>query len=479
MKKSRIFKLFALVGILILALFFVAGDLGQAQSQVKSKPDKPGKPKPEPKPCNNNGICEWEEYDSKKSPDDQPCPDCLPKIYAPLLIDQDYLQIACVGQSGSGYPYSHGKVFQFKCTGQNYIDGDIVGVYEDAWRSESIGVFGRVVSIGDADNDGDKEIIAVANYRVGRVKGESIYDQKILIFETDSDGNPNWTSPYFGNPSSQGKIWDCIIADADNDGENEVTLIRGKHIEIYRINYNSGDGSYAFSHVWTGPEYPSDISVSIFGLDVGDADNDGLNEVILAMFEIGAPIIWKKEGETWSSKTAELIPPEYWNPDLSYFFLGIDVTKVRDADNDGLNEIIAGGNNNRLMIWKYNEASGNYETVFISEDLLGNTPGVGAGDIDGDGENEVVAATSSLSDNNFLYVFKYVGEGIGYLIVNSILCDGSSIGLSVKDLDQDGKAEIVSATKGITIYDLIGSDLFSGYLVKTYNCVFGSCLEID
>jgi len=468
MKKFRTIKLFILVGILILALFFVVGDLGQAQSQSKGKPDKPpGKPEPEPTPCNNNGICEWEEYDvSNKNPDSQPCPDCLPKIYAPLLIDQDYLQIASIGRSGSGYPYSHGRVFQFKCTGQDYIDEDIIGIYEDAWASEKISNYGRrVVSIGDADNDGDKEIIAVGTFRV---KGRDY--QKIFIYETGSDGLPNWTSPYFGT----GLIHDCIISDADNDGENEVTLIRGTHVEIFRINYNSGDGSYDFSHIWIGPEYES----TIYGLDVGDADNDGYNEIVLAMFEVGAPIIWKKVGETWSSKTAELIPPEFWHPNG---WLGIDVVKVRDADNvmnefgERENEIIAGGNNNRLMIWKYNEVSGNYETVFISEDLFGFTQGVDAGDIDGDGSNEIAIAASY--DDDTLYVFKYIDGN--YIIVNSILRNGPDISLSVGDLDGDGKAEIVSATKGITIYDLIGSDVFSGYLVKTYNCVFGSYFEID
>jgi len=469
-RKFRILKFFVLVAIFVFVVFFVVGNLSQAQSQAKGKPDKPpGKPKPEPKPCNNNGICEYEEYDSNSDSEDQPCADCLPKTYPPLMIDQDFLQIASKG-------WVENNVFQFKCIGIDDFNGDTVGIYEDAWASDDIGISGRVVSIGDADNDGNKEIIAIVNYRV---KGRK-YDQKVFIFEAGSDGSPSWISPFFGNPSKD-RIRDCAIGDADNDGNNEVILIKGHHIEIYRINYDYGDGSYAFSHVWTSPEHESDIAHNVYGLDVGDADNDEYNEIVLAMFETGAPIIWKKEGETWISNTADSVPLEYWDPDIST--LGIDVVRVRDADNvinesgERDNEIIAGGNNSRLMVWKYNDDTGHYELVFISDDLFGLTQGVDAGDIDGDGENEIAIASSY--EDNLLYLFKYLGAGVGYQRVYSIPREGPEIGLSVGDLDGDGKAEIISTTQGITIYEFIGPDIFSGYLMKTYNCAFGSYLEID
>jgi hypothetical protein len=49
------------------------------------------------------------------------------------------------------------------------------------------------------------------------------------------------------------------------------------------------------------------------------------------------------------------------------------------------------------------------------------------------------------------------------------------VGLSVADLDQDGKDEIVSPTQGITVYEFDDFD----QLVKTYNSVFGGFLKIN
>ncbi|MGB6866717.1 MAG: VCBS repeat-containing protein, partial [Candidatus Aminicenantaceae bacterium] len=176
---------------------------------------------------------------------------------------------------------------------------------------------------------------------------------------------------------------------------------------------------------------------------------------------------------SWEEHIAEPIPSEYLPNEID--FMGIDVARARDVDNDEFNEIIAGGNNNRLMIWKYNDNSNNgydYEFVWASEDLGGFTQGVDAGDLDGFGDIEIAVAASFYNDT--LYIFKYTGEN-KYQIVNSIARDGADVGLSVADFDGDGKDEIVSSTQGITVYEFDDSN----QLVKTYNSVFGGFLKIN
>jgi hypothetical protein len=220
--------------------------------------------------------------------------------------------------------------------------------------------------------------------------------------------------------------------------------------------------------------YPffADYEYNIFTLDVGDADNDTKNELVLAMFDVGAPIIWKlSESGVWEETIAETI--DVINPRAGY--LGIDYTMVRDSDNDGLKEIVCGGNNYRLMIWEHNPGTGGYDSTYISDDLGRSTEGVDVGDINGDGDNEVVIGASL----DTMYVFAYDDINKTYNIVNSISVGGGFSGLVVSDIDYDGRDEIAAALQGgLRIFDFNGNDLHSGYLEETYYSPYGGTLEI-
>ncbi len=458
------------IGIAIIVVAFVFVGISLIEAQVRTQGPPPGKGKPPKINCDSDGICENGEYDYGTDWESQPCDDCKPKSYGPLSIDHTGLQIVTKFEK---------QVFLYK-----YDSSDDDGSeYFDSWTSDEQDVYThpRPTSIGDVDSDGNKEIVSIVNYIVrqettgkGRNKTTITYwRHEIFIYEDDSDGSPAGVIQIPGE-ESPGQVKDAIIANIDLDPRNELVLLKGKHIEIYEISEieisEGKDYSLNPEHIGIFPEY----EYLIFTIDAGDADSDGYNEIILAMFGTNAPIIWDfNNSGSWEEHIAEPIPIEYLPNEID--FMGIDVARARDVDNDGGNEIIAGGNNNRLMIWKYNDPPNNgfyYEFVWASEDLGGFTQGVDAGNLDGVDDVEIAIAASYYNDT--LYIFKYTEEN-GYQIVNSIARDGSDIGLSVADLDRDGKDEIVSSTQGITVYEFDDSN----QLVKTYNSVFGGFLKIN
>jgi hypothetical protein len=406
MKKFLYLRLIVLVCIVVIALVFIGMNVVNAQEKAKGKP--PDKGKPPKDACNNNGICEKDESDD--------CADC--QNYSAL--NTEGIQIVTAGDER--------RVYQIK-----YEDG----TYQNTWMSHLVDADLKGVCIGDIENDGEKEIIAASR---SKKKGKERW--KLHMYKNGSWGEPYYTSPFLGI-STMFKI-SLQIADADNYAGNGNELIAGmgKQIEIYRWTGNE------FIMVWASREFNS----GVYYLDIGDADNDGQNEILITAISTQSPIILKYLGnDTWGDE----------QPIDAVDINCLDATRPRDSDNimdesgNYDNEVIAGGCNSKLMVWKYNKDISYYESVFISETLDNFTQGVDAGDIDYDGQNEVIVGTAG--DGGMIYVFKYTdGE---YLLMGSWFCGGCNY-LSVGNLDNDPEDEVVVGHgSGIKIFNYDGAEL--------------------
>src|SRR5512143_699166 len=105
--------------------------------------------------CNGDGVCSYDELNTKSSPSNQPCLDCRSKTYSPLGVYPAEAQIVTQGNetAWSGY-----KIFQFRSIGTEVVGGDTLGIYRDTWASLKTEAQFPSVCSGDADNDGQPEI---------------------------------------------------------------------------------------------------------------------------------------------------------------------------------------------------------------------------------------------------------------------------------------------------------------------------------
>ncbi len=368
-----------------------------------------------------------------------------PKIYPPLSIDQFQPQIVCKGLIGSAYD---GRLIQIKRVGEQAIDGKTVGKYEDAWASDAIDLTG--FDIGDANNDGNKEIIAAVSVYSGlRFKKDKIYDWKIIGFESGSEGEPSWETEYFYR--NLGRGGPLAIADINGDGLNETLVYLDTHVEILQLNT-----SHDVIQLGTSPIYQTALIAS---LGAGDADNLGDNEILYSIWDYsGFPRILKYSGGNWVEETnIEALPVS-----------AIDVVKAKDADNIPGNEIISGGNNSRLMIWKYVDEYGYsyYKNVFNSDVLPNFTQGVDAADVDEFPGNEIVVGVTS----NGLFLFKYDFEQHGGYYQSQYFPTGMEPinQLALEDFDDDSKSEIAAGMGNFKIFDLE-----EGSLIKSFEFPYG------
>jgi hypothetical protein len=441
-EKSKNFVLATVFGFTLIGMCWLSD-----QVQPNGKPKKP----PDVI-CDNDGICEWEE--AKSSSSKKECEDCSSKTYPPLLIEP-YKQVATTG--AADFSFSKGKVFQFMHTN---------GGYRDTWASHYLDAWTRTVSIGDADNDGQKEIITVLEFESGRGKKARRY-QKIFLFENGSDGSPSWESPEISLSSIGAR--DSIIADADNDGLNEIVIVNDMRVEIYRITFMAPN-TYVFDPQGNSRDYEN----IILSIDIGNVDDDPQNEVVLAMSDIGATIVCEYLG---NNSWADEVMTE------SIGVCNINYAKVRDADTDGLNEIVSGGSPRildgeacgDLVVWKYDGIGSYFNEFQDAPQREGFILGVDVGDVDGDGQNEVVIGTASADvDLNRIYIFEYDESSGEYSEPTWINCTGGVAQLSVGNIDNDGRDEIAATSQGIKVFEYV-----NGVLTETFNCAYGGYLEID
>jgi hypothetical protein len=144
-------------------------------------------------------------------------------------------------------------------------------------------------------------------------------------------------------------------------------------------------------------------------------------------------------------------------------YAGWDV-EIGDADNDGKNEILTTGcPDSRLYLFK--QDGGNWAARMLAENLAETHPGMGltvkVSDLDHNGKNEVLVGTGQEGPGTaFFYLFDTDGKSITRRVVSrpeDCNKSGFTHNFAMYDLDKDGVDEVVSAYCGggeIIRYDL-------------------------
>ena len=272
-------------------------------------------------------------------------------------------------------------------------------------------------------------------------------DSTILIYKIVGDSAHLLFSKSFDK-----EIHKICIADADNDGENDLIILNGwsrykdDEISVHLVNYRKNK--------WIETEIYSKQSPRpqpVF-LEVIDIDEDGGNEVIVSYFEskyfVETVSISKKSGQ-WQSELS-FIERMVTAHDIGYLdnkdlihvlgrvygdsigetgdayilkgnermnlkvYRGIrSAVKIGDGDNDGDNEIFVGDGwhqnygkmaRARLAMIKVKDDEFKYSLI---EDIKGQTDigQIEISDITNDGKNEVI-----VSGNLFVRIYTYTGS---------------------------------------------------------------------
>ena len=346
------------------------------------------------------------------------------------------------------------------------VSGDSTGVitvwqndgtpFTGTWASNQVGdhAWEARIALGDLDNDGDLDIVSGTS---------TVEDFEIAVWQ--NDGTPfsgAWAHNDVG--VSTATVYSVALGDLDDDGDLDV-VSAGDSGEDYEIIAWRNDGT-PFSGLWA----QNDVGASaarVWSVALGDLDNDGDLDLVSGSNweETREVIVWQNDGTPfsglWTRNEAGLAGDTVYS------------VAVGDLDNDGDLDVVSGNDaatGTEVTGW---QNDGTPFSGLWTESEVGhsdsNVLSVALGDLDGDGDLDVVTGSDSREDYEVIACqntlvhrnspFDPAGHGVG-------ASTGNVLSVALGDLDGDGDLDAVSGSNADEDYEVIawrnGGTPFSG-----------------
>jgi hypothetical protein len=320
--------------------------------------------------------------------------------------------------------------------------------HELQWTATGYG--GNSVRIGDVDGDARREIVAsgstayvldgaaetqkwgyVGGFGSAWTLGNVDADAKDEIVFAEGTGVTILNGDTFSTTSWEAEVSGLAVADADDDGTNEI--ITGSYYE-HIIGRNPATGATLWS-----------INNAYYGftmVDAADLDGDGVPEVF-----------WTN-GTTFAAGEAAVFQPDFRS--VSYY--GRHFSAFGDLDGDGrLEYVIASGstgsNYGAIRIF---DSETDVVLGTLTMPLYSYVNGLAIGQLDNDAALEI-AAPVGYSNSNSLFVWDGVTMEQEFTTNNG--GNGSTFGSAVKiaNIDADAVDEIIATTNDQHVVVLNGA----------------------
>jgi FG-GAP-like repeat len=291
---------------------------------------------------------------------------------------------------------------------------------------------GAYVTVATADSDGDgaQEILG----------GETSTLNQIVLYEATGDGTYTRRPIDVSEPDPFGflSMDKVMVADADGDGRKEI---------LFDTSSSTGEGSMLFVYEHDGVEGSNEYS-KVFthtslgymvDFTVGDSDNDGKQEIVLAFGGfLGGPVVLERLENTGDDQF------EHKQVETAAVGLALAPT-VADVDGDGANELIfaaATEQGGGLFIFE-SVADDTYELIHSEGGLAGNAQTSTVGTIGGSSKS-VIAIGSHEGD-----VRLWRHGGSGYQVVGSLpALTGAIRSIDLAAMDGDEHPDILVSEHG-------------------------------
>lgn len=367
-------------------------------------------------------------------------------------------------------------------------DNDGAGNYTKRTNTPFVGISNGSTTFTDVDGDNDLDVFITgnepgdANTRLYLNDGTGNFTERtqlpfsgdnrhLAVADVDGDGDPDvllsgvgrtrlYTNDGSGiftlttttNFSGIGFV-SALFADVDNDGDSDI-LFQGSSIEddddeLFKLYINDGGGGFAER---TNVPFESTVRRAPVFVDV---DND--NDLDLVVAEKITSVRW--ETRLYRNNGQGFFPQR---DDLPLAAVGVEsFMAAADVDGDGDQDLLAllqtpDFNNNIYIL--VNDGSGNFTARDNPEVLYSDRGYIALADVDGD--NDVDVLVSGINLQLRLSTILYTNDGTGNFFqkVTNQLTEVSGSYSTFSDLDADGDQDLVH-----TGTDTSGADIIEFY----------------
>jgi len=180
-----------------------------------------------------------------------------------------------------------------------------------------------------------------------------------------------------------------------------------------------------------------------------DYDDDGDVEVLIANSSYSSSG-YQVTVLKWDNTNDEFVHEISWGSGIA---TECPMVWSGDPDDDGKTEVIASGGNNNVYALNYEDGVWNAEIV--GSGLQSHPYGIGLGDLDNDGIDEIGVGTHG----TYSYIFKYIDGSYQQLwTMNYVGEPGIIEGVAIGDADNDGDIEFLVGTDHIHVISYDGSN---------------------
>ncbi|MBD2058096.1 VCBS repeat-containing protein [Oculatella sp. FACHB-28] len=295
-------------------------------------------------------------------------------------------------------------------TGPDHLYVHDISTQSLEWKSQHVDGPFHAMDIGDVDSDGQLEIVFAS------LRSNSGYgDGMVAVWDAQSH-RPEWDQTnLFGGTAWTG-IHDVQIGDVNNDGTQEIVVATDRLYDgaIYVIDGTTKEIRHSYFY---------DDGASIRSLAIADIDNDGTTEIIAggSREHTGAPGVYTYilDGATGAVEWNSINLGDYWS--------AVSEIEVGNLDSDATQEIVAV--NNHLFVF-------DGVTHQQWQSSFSGVSSVHLYDPDQDGTQEILVG---LNDGQVLAI-----DGQTYQTVDNFQISSTAItGLQTSDVDKDGDIELV------------------------------------